>query len=70
MNTDATNQEQKERPTYIEPKIFLSRDGEYLTILVPGNFIIRKHTNYFKKLLGVAFTPKSKHESTTEVSAL
>jgi len=41
----------------------LSRDGEYLTLVLPGNMLVRKHVNFYKKLLGVPFTPKATLES-------
>lgn len=48
---------------YAQPRAFLSKDGEYLTLVLPGNMYVRKHVNYFKSLLGIPFTPKSKVES-------
>jgi len=31
---------------FAEPRFFLSRDGEYLTISLPGNMFVRKHINF------------------------
>ena len=45
---------------YIEPKAFLSRNGEYISLLLPNGMIIRKHINFFKKIMGVPFVPKPK----------
>jgi len=48
---------------FAQPRAFLSRDGEYLTLVLPGNMLVRKHVNFYKKLLGVPFTPKATLES-------
>lgn len=48
---------------YIQPKAFLSKDGEYLTLILPGNIIVRKHVNYFKAIFGIDFTPKGNAKS-------
>lgn len=47
---------------YAQPRAYLSKDGEYLTLVLPGNMIVRKHVNFFKAILGVPFTPKVKKE--------
>lgn len=45
---------------FIEPKsVRKSKDGEYLLIKLEDGRIIRKHMNYFKALMGIAFTPKT-----------
>ena len=44
---------------YIQPRTYLNKDGEYLTLILPGNMIVRKHVNYFKAILGVGYTPKA-----------
>ena len=44
---------------FAEPRVFLSRDGEHLVIALPGNMLVRKHVNFYKKILGVPFTPKA-----------
>ena len=44
--------------SYIQPRAYLSKDGEYLTLVLPGNMVVRKHVNYFKAILGVEFNPK------------
>lgn len=46
-----------------QPRVFLSRDGEYLVHIVPGG-MIRKHVNYYKKILGQEFSPKAKVQAT------
>jgi len=40
------------------PNVYLSRDGEYLIHRVPG-FKVARHVNYYKKILGLEFSPKS-----------
>lgn len=46
-----------------EPKVYLSKDGEYLVHLLPGNMVVRKHVNFYKKVLGVEFAPKKAKKS-------
>lgn len=41
------------------PVIFLSQDGNYLVHSVLG-IRISKHVNYYKQILGVEYTPKTK----------
>ena len=48
---------------YAQPRAYLSKDGEYLTLVLPGNMIVRKHVNFFKAILGVAYTRKTKAAS-------
>jgi len=60
QNQEQTNN--RNQGFYAEPRFFLSRDGEYLVIALPGNMYVRKHVNFYKKLLGVAFTPKAAME--------
>ena len=48
---------------FAQPRAFLSKDGEYLTLVLPGNMLVRKHVNFYKKLLGVAFIPKTPEAS-------
>lgn len=45
---------------YAQPRAYLSKDGEYLTLVLPGNMIIRKHVNFFKAILGVPYVRKTK----------
>lgn len=51
---------------FIEPRAFLSRDGEYVTLVLPGNLLIRKHVHFFKKVMGIPFTPKKVNVSTPQ----
>lgn len=58
MNTQNNNTqaETKAQSQFVEPKAYLK--GEYLTLVIGGNIVIRKHVNYYKKILGIEFTPK------------
>ena len=61
METNAaTTQSTQAQGFYAQPQIFLSKDGEYLIHLLPGNQRIRLHVNLYKKIMGVAFVPKAK----------
>ncbi|MBI3295881.1 MAG: hypothetical protein HYZ71_14240 [Deltaproteobacteria bacterium] len=46
--------------TFVEPKVYKSKDQEFLEIVLPGDLIVRKHINYFKAIMGVPFTPRPK----------
>lgn len=48
---------------FAQPRAFLSKDGEYLTLVLPGNMLVRKHVNFYKKLLGVRFIAKTSEAS-------
>ena len=50
MNTQTTTQD-----TFVQPRCYLSRDGNYLILVLPGNQVIRKHVNYFKQILQVPY---------------
>ena len=52
MNTQTTPNTQA---NFIQPRCYLSKDGKYLTLVLPGNLIVRKHVNYFKQILGVPY---------------
>lgn len=43
---------------YAQPRVYLSRDGEYLVMVLPGNMLVRKHVNYFKQILGIPYDRK------------
>ncbi len=47
---------------FAQPRVSLSKDGEYLLHFLPGNMIVRKHVNFYKKILGLSFTPKAQAE--------
>ena len=40
------------------PRVYFSRNGEYLIHQVPA-FRVTRHVNFYKSLLGIEFTPKS-----------
>jgi hypothetical protein len=61
METNAKNIQTKQNQShYAEPRVFLSKDGEYLVHALPGNILVKKHVNFYKKVLGVDFVPKTK----------
>ena len=45
---------------YAQPRAYLSKDGEYLVLVLPGNQIVRKHVNWFKSIMGLPFERKAK----------
>ena len=55
-----SNQEanQSQKGQFVEPKVF--KKGDYITLALPGNILVRKHINYFKQILGVPFIPVPK----------
>jgi hypothetical protein len=55
-----TNQRSQAQGFYAQPRIFMSKDGEYLIHVLPGNQRIRMHVNLYKKIMGINFVPKSK----------
>ena len=52
-------QNQRNQRFFADPKAYLSKDGEYLSLVLPGNLVVRKHVNYFKSVMGLPFTPKA-----------
>jgi hypothetical protein len=54
------NDNSQNQSFFAQPRAYLSKNGEYLTLVLPGNMIVRKHVNFYKAILGVAFTPKVK----------
>ena len=54
------SQKDKNQAVFADPKAYLSKDSEYLTLVLPGNLLIRKHVNFFKSVMGLPFTPKAK----------
>jgi hypothetical protein len=64
MNTQENQKSHDVKPTYVDKtNAFVSRDGEYLTHVLPGNVRIRKHVNFYKALLKVPFVPKKREVS-------
>ena len=62
-NNQKTNEVQnsKTQGRFVEPTVFLK--GDYITLALPGNVLVRKHINYFKRILGVPFIPKTETSS-------
>lgn len=55
------NQENKNQipMTFVEARVAISRDGEYLLHFQEDGKIIRKHINLYKHLLKVPYTRKT-----------
>ena len=70
--TPKAKKENSERPSVYgfvaRPNVYLSRDGEYLIHRVPG-FKVARHVNYYKKILGLEFSPKSQLQGSNEARA-
>ena len=55
-NQTASSQDQgKMQGFYAQPRAYLSRDKQYLTLILPGNMLVRKHVNFFKAVMGLPF---------------
>lgn len=65
MNTNKTetqaglNSPKNNQGFFVQPRAYLSNDGEYLTLVLPGNILVRKHVNFFKSVMGIPFTRKT-----------
>ena len=61
MNTTdtAANSNTLQKRFFAEPRAVLSKDGQYLTLVLPNGAVIRKHRNYFLHLLGVTYQRKN-----------
>ena len=57
MEQNTNNTQTNNQGFFAQPRAFLK--GEYLTLVLPGNMIVRKHVNFYKAILGVPFTPKA-----------
>ena len=58
METNQNNSTQdqgKATGFYAQPRAYLSRDKQYLTLVLPGNMLVRKHVNFFKAVMGLPF---------------
>ena len=58
METNKTtnrNQSNQSKGVFVEPKVYLSKDRNYITIVLPGNLLVRKPCNYFKAIMGLPF---------------
>ncbi len=62
METNTQNKvnAQRNQGKFVEPTVFVK--GDYITLALPGNILVRKHVNYFKKIMGVSFIPKVRSE--------
>jgi len=49
-------------------RAYVSSDGEYLTLVLPGNMRVRKHRNFYLALLGVAFVPKAAQRAAADAA--
>ncbi len=62
MNQNQSNEikanENLIRPVFEEPAVRLSKDGQYLTLILSNNVRVRKHVNYFKAILGIPFVAR------------
>ena len=45
---------------------YLSRDGEYIVHVLPGNMRLSKHKNFYLALLGLPFVPKGAQRADAE----
>ncbi len=58
---ESSNKKSSRRSSFgfvARPSIYLSRDGSYLIHCVVG-IRVSKHINYYKKILGAEYTPKT-----------
>lgn len=62
---DAAQQGQPAQGFHSDVRAFLSRDGEYLTLVLPGNMRVTKHKNWYLSLLKQEWTPKAAQRSAT-----
>lgn len=69
QSTEMKNSENVIRPTFEEPKVRLSKDGQYLTLILPNSVRVRKHVNYFKAILGISFVAKREQIASTEAAS-
>ncbi len=69
QSTEVKNAENVIRPNFEEPKVLLSKDGQYLTLILSNNVRIRKHVNYFKAILGVPFVAKREQIASAEAAS-
>jgi hypothetical protein len=42
---------------FAQPRAYLSKDGEYLTLVLPGNMIVRKHVNFYNLIRPFTLAP-------------
>ena len=63
METKQAKSQNQDQRFFANPRAYLSKDGEYLSLVLPGNLVVRKHVNFFKSVMGLPFTPKAKAKS-------
>jgi hypothetical protein len=60
-NQTETSQDQgKAQGFYAQPQAYLSRDKQYLTLVLPRNMIVRKHVNFFKAVMDLPFERRTR----------
>lgn len=60
METNTKQNQNKQGQGFnTKSRIFLSRDGQYMIHIT----VVRKHVNYYKKVLGADFVPKVKRDA-------
>jgi len=47
------NPDNQNRAVFVEPKVYLSKNRNYITLVLPGNILVRKPCNYFKAVMGL-----------------
>jgi len=57
---DAAQQGQPAQGFLSDVRAFLSRDGEYLTLVLPGTMRVTKHRNWYLAILGQDYVPKAR----------
>jgi hypothetical protein len=68
-STAAQTQGSNVRSIFVEPRAFLSQDGQYLTFILPNGTRIRKHRNYLLQILGVPYQKVGTAESSDKAEA-
>ena len=71
MKKNVPTQDQAQQPPVqgfiADLRAYLSADGEYLNLVLPGNMRVRKHKNFFLSILGVPFVPKAAQIARPEI---
>lgn len=68
-NINTQEQTSKVQGFFAQPRAFLSKDGEYLTLTLPGGMLVRKHRNFFLHVLGVPYERKSASKAVAQAVA-
>ena len=65
------NENTQSSATFInDVRMRLSKDGEHLLIFLPGGRIVRKHTNFVKRAMGLPFVPKTSETTDVQEAAV